>query len=395
MILLPKIKLAIASDLHAHSNHAVSPSHLNTSAPEAEANQHPITGLVTLIEKEHLTATALLCPGDLGHQADQQGIRYSWNALRLLSASLGAEFYTATAGNHDIDSRYQGNDHAPEHILKGLKPTFPLGDDRFDDRYWARAYVIKDTDSFRLVLLNSSAYHGNTPAEKNHGRIDKQTLEDLNKDLTVRGRREINILLCHHHPHQHSELGLGEDDVMKQGQLLLDLLGSGQHGRWLVIHGHKHHPKISYAAGGGASAIVFAAGSLCSTLYPELQTVARNQFYLVEIDPNDCAHGLVGRIQAWDWASGIGWIRGGDTSGLPAHFGFGLRADPSLVAKQVADIVNACPVPIPWVTLTQQYADILYALPQDLIRIEIELSDAYKIRITKIGSLPHEIGKVL
>ncbi|MEQ1885192.1 MAG: metallophosphoesterase [Bryobacteraceae bacterium] len=391
----PKITLAIASDLHAHSNHPVSPSHLNTSAPEGVANQHPITGLLTLIEKEHLTATALLSPGDLGHQADPQGIQYSWNALKRLSVALGAEFYTATAGNHDIDSRYQGNDHAPEHILKSLTPSFPLGDDRFDDRYWARAYVIKDTNPFRLVLLNSSAYHGNTPTEKNHGRIDKQTLEDLRKDLTNRGKREINILLCHHHPHQHSELGLGEDDVMKQGQLLLDVLGSGQHGRWLVIHGHKHHPKMSYAAGGGGSAIVFAAGSLCSTLYPELQTVARNQFYLVTIDPAKCSGGLVGRVQAWDWASGIGWIQGRDNSGLPAHSGFGLRADPSLVAKRLAEIVDASPTPIPWVTLTQNYSDILYALPQDLNRIEVELSETYKIQITKIGSVPHEIGRSL
>jgi 3',5'-cyclic AMP phosphodiesterase CpdA len=392
---VPKITLAIASDLHAHSNHTVSPSHLNTSAPDDNANQHPITGLIALIEKERLTATALLSPGDLGHQADPQGIRYSWSALQRISLALGAEFYTATAGNHDVDSRYQGNDHAPEHILKGLTPSFPLGDDRFDDRYWARAYVIKDTDSFRLVLLNSSAYHGNTPTEKNHGRIDRQTLDDLRKDLTMRGRREINILLCHHPPHQHSELGLGEDDVMKQGQLLLDLLGSGQHGRWLVIHGHKHHPKLSYAAGGGGSAIVFAAGSLCSTLFPDLQTVARNQFYLVEIDPKECTSRLLGRVRAWDWASGIGWIRGGESSGLPAHCGFGLRADPSLVAEQIAKIVNASSVPIPWAALTDEYADILYALPQDLNRIETELSEVHKIQIAKIGSLPHEIGKVL
>jgi metallophosphoesterase superfamily enzyme len=119
MSLLSKITLAIASDLHAHANHPVSPSHLNTSAPESMANQHPITGLVTLIETEKLTATALLSPGDLGHQADAQGIRYSWNALKRISTALGADFFTATAGNHDIDSRYQGTDHAPEHIIEG------------------------------------------------------------------------------------------------------------------------------------------------------------------------------------------------------------------------------------------------------------------------------------
>lgn len=387
------IRIAVASDIHAHFNHPTSPSHLNTTLPENLVNQHPITALIDLIERNNLTATALLSPGDLGHQADSQGIRYSWSSLRKLSEALHAEFYAATAGNHDIDSRYQGDDHAPEHILKALVPSFPLGDDSLDDRYWARAYVIKDADAFRLVLLNSSAYHGHTETEKNHGRIDKQTMEDLKKDLARRGKREINILMCHHHPHQHSEIGLGEGDVMKQGQLLLDLLGSGEHGRWLVIHGHKHHPKISYAAGGGGSAVVFAAGSLCATLYPELQTVARNQFYLIEIDPDECKkRGLVGTARAWDWASGIGWIDGNDTSGLPPEFGFGSRADPTLLAQQIASAITGSD-PLLWTSLIEQLPEIRYVLPQDLARIRRELSENHGIQVSQKGSVPYEIGR--
>ena len=74
------IRIAIASDLHAHSNHVLSPSHLNVSASENFANLHPITALLELIKREYLTATALLSPGDLGHQADPEGIRYAWSA---------------------------------------------------------------------------------------------------------------------------------------------------------------------------------------------------------------------------------------------------------------------------------------------------------------------------
>ncbi len=389
------VRLAVASDLHAHSAHKRSPSHLNANAPETIPNQHPILGLIHLIRDKQLTATALLCPGDLGHQADPQGIRYSWEALKRVAKALRADFFTATAGNHDIDSRYQGSTHDPEHILKSLTPSFPLGEVRFDDRYWARAYAIKDTKSFRLVLLNSSAYHGNTPAEKNHGRVDGRTLEELRKDLSKLKRKEVNILLCHHHPHQHSEIGLGEDDVMRQGQLLLDLLASsGANGRWLVIHGHKHHPKISYAAGGAGSAVVFAAGSLCSTLYPALQTVARNQFYIIEIDPSACTHGLVGRIRAWDWASGIGWIEGGQSSGLPAESGFGLRKDPLSVAQELSQIVATSPDPIiTWPDLTNRYPDIRFILPQDLGLVEQELSESHGIFITKKGAIPYEIGR--
>ncbi len=387
------LRLAIASDLHAHSNHAQSPSHLNVSTLDTNPTSHPIEGLLDLIKRKSLKATALLCPGDLGHQADPNGIQYGWTALKRIAEALESEFFTATAGNHDIDSRFLGDDHDPEHILKSLTPTFPFNNEPMDDRYWARAYGIKEHERFRLLVVNSSAYHGNTPTEKNHGRIDKRTIESLRQDLVREGIRDLNVLLCHHHPHQQSELGLGADDVMKQGQLLLDMLGSGAYGRWLVIHGHKHHPKISYAAGGGGSATVFSAGSLCSTLYPGLQTVARNQFYLIEIDPGQCEElGLVGVVRAWDWALGSGWIEARDGSGLPSEFGFGTRTDPKLLARSISSSLHG-PDSVSWETLLSAVPPLKYVLPQDLKRIGEELDARFDIKITMSGSRPTEVSK--
>ena len=387
------IRIAVASDLHAHSGHKNSPSQLNINNSQSPVGQHPIASLVELIRREELHATVLLSPGDLGHQADAQGIRYSWQALAQISDALGADFLAATAGNHDIDSRYETNDHAPEHILKSLEPSFPFGDETLDNKYWARAYAIRDHVQFRLLVVNSSAFHGSTAVEHNHGRIDTATLEAIRKDLSKRDHRDVNILLCHHNPHQHSEINLGEDDVMKQGQLLLDLLGSGTFGRWFVIHGHKHHPKITYAAGGSQSPVVFSAGSLCSALYTELQSVARNQFYIIEIDPADCkSRGLVGRIKAWDWVFGTGWIEAQLGSGLPSEFGFGSRQDARILAQNVAKQMNGSPS-VDWLVLAHAVPDLRYLLPQDVRQLDLELSRHHKIRITWQGSRPAELGR--
>jgi hypothetical protein len=391
------ISIAVASDLHAHtgSNGTPSPSHLNILDPPDYPNQHPITGLLELIRAEGLTAHGLVSPGDLGDKANQQATKYAWNALHDISRGLKAEFCTATAGNHDIDSRYLGDDHAPEHILKALLPQFPLGDEQLDDRYWARAYAIRDYDRFRLLLLNSSAYHGHTPTELNHGRIDKQTLEDIRKDLNKRGVREINVLLCHHHPQQHSELGLGEHDVMKQGQLLLDLLGSADFGRWLIIHGHKHHPKITYAAGSATSPIVFSAGSLCSTLFLPVQTVARNQFYIIDIDPKQLPIlGLAGRIRAWDWATGSGWLPANERSGLPHEFGFGFRGDPIVLADQIASLVSSG-VPLVWDEVRTAFPYVDFVLPQDMMRLESRLIRNHSMRIVKDRGRAFQLGKMI
>jgi hypothetical protein len=389
------IRLAIASDLHAHAVDGESPSHLDIRIPDTLPNQHPMSGLYKLVEEQSLKAQLLLCPGDLGHQSSPEAIKYAWELLHKLGHKLDSKLVTATAGNHDIDSRYKGDDHCPEHILKGLVPRFPLEDEALSDRYWARAYAIVDLKECRLLLLNSSAYHGRTSVEKNHGRIDKQTLVDIEQELKKRGKKDINILLCHHHPQIHSELGLGEDDVMKQGQLLLDLLGNNQYGSWLVVHGHKHHPKITYAAGGSASPIILAAGSLSSKLFLPLQTVGRNQFYLLEIRRSEVeAYGLVGRVTCWDWAFGMGWIAASDSSGLPAKFGFGWRLNAVSSAKEIAGIVGALAT-LDWSVVVARIPTLSFLTPQDLSNLEKQLIAVHGLRLQRDGASIVKIGKVL
>lgn len=389
------LRIAVASDLHAHPGANPSPSHLDTTQPEAITNQHPIAALLDLIQKNSLTANVLLSPGDLGDKANPLGTSYAWSALARIAKTLNCDTYIATAGNHDLDSRFNDTDFDPAHILRGLSPEFPLQDEQLNDIYWSRDYSIKDLPSLRIVVLNSSAYHGYTGIEMNHGRISERALKQLESDLCKRGPKPVNILLCHHHPHQHSELELGEGDVMKKGQLLLDLLGSGRHGRWLVIHGHKHHPKISYAAGGNLSPVVFAAGSFSAILKGPLQTVARNQFYLIEFDVNKCnKRALVGTVKAWDWSAGIGWIEAASmNSGLPARFGFGVRTDPSAIAKRVSDAICRSEGILTWDAICTKIPDSLFLLPQDLSEMTHILEADYSLVVNYDGTKIVQVGK--
>src|SRR5690242_17914731 len=124
------LRIAVASDLHAHSvKDGEAPSHLDVSDSATLPNQNPLAGLKKLISEQGLRANALLSPGDLGHQANPIAIQYAWRELHEVGKMLGTKLTTATAGNHDIDSRYAGDDHSPEHILKGLVPSYPLADE--------------------------------------------------------------------------------------------------------------------------------------------------------------------------------------------------------------------------------------------------------------------------
>ncbi len=388
------LRIAVASDLHAYSlvDGKPSPSHFKVTVGEGEPGNNPISGLVRLVEKEAMEADLLLCPGDLGHQAQQVAVQHAWSSLHRLSGVLGSARLITTAGNHDLDSRHLANDYDALEFLKSLTPPFPFDDEGLNDKFWSRHFVVLEGENYRVVVLNSSAYHGAGGKEIEHGRIADLTLAKLREALEGVAPKAVNILLCHHHPQQHMEVDLGPYDVMKNGQLLLDLLGSGRLGRWLVVHGHKHHPKLAYASGGGASSTVFSAGSLCASLYDKLQSVARNQFHLISI-PLDAIPtlGLVGVVESWDWASGEGWAPAGTASGLPSVCGFGFRVDPLLLADRIAskisgDLAN-------WDAIRSALPEVDYLIPQDFSAVRHALKAQHGLNIQDLDDLPRQIGR--
>lgn len=367
----PVITIAVASDLHASAVPGdAAPSHCRIGLVNETALNHPVPGLMKLIEKLALRADILLCPGDLADRAEPGAVRYAWRVIHDLGAALQSRHIMATAGNHDVDSRHQYNKFDAKGVLQSLTPRFPVPDESSCDQFWSRHFTIVREDNWQVVVLNSSAFHGTTDVEYEHGRISDYTLDALRTALDGAPTRDLNILLCHHHPHPHSELGLGEQDLMKGGQLLLDMLGCGRYGQWMVIHGHKHHPKLSYASGATASSpVVFAAGSLSAVLYRELQTQARNQFYLLEFNISDIrTHGLVGRYRSWDWAMNEGWVPSRRGSGLPSCGGFGNRLPHSVVAAGVAKL--AVQPSVKWDDICGGYPTARYLLPHDELLLE-------------------------
>lgn len=389
------LTLAVVSDLHAYddpdSPDSRRPSHLCCKSSEAEPGQHPITGLLKLIEDDTLRADMLLIGGDLGDKARPAAIEYAWRKIIELGKALAVTRVAATTGNHDVDSRYKYTKFDAKGMLQRLKPPFPLIDEPLCDRFWARNYAVIAQPHYRLVVLNSSAFHGAAPDELNHGRISEHTLACLKEDLEAGPSPPVNILLCHHHPQQHMELQLNDYDVMKNGQLILDLIGSGKLGRWLVIHGHKHHPKITYASGGATAPTVFSAGSLSVELYLELQSRARNQFYIVTL-PFDTfgTMGFVGKINAWDWASGKGWVKAQSASGLPWTSGFGCRADVAVLAANMASTITTF---ASWEDLIKSYPEVDFLLPNDLMLL-IESIEGLGLKVMNDSDgRPVQIGR--
>ena len=378
------LRIFVVSDMHAFSagmsRKKEPPSYIHTSGATIAGTENPLRALENLVTSERIEADVLLCCGDLGDKADPAGITYAWAELNKLKATLKAPMLLTTVGNHDLDSRYHKNSYDPKEHLQSLDPRFPVTDELHSDRFWARHFTSFADSEVRFVLLNSCSFHG-AQNEHEKGRVADQTIIELQKKLREEGDRTLNILVCHHHPQKHSEYELRDYDDMVNGQRLLDLLGSDVFGPWIVFHGHKHCPKLSYAAGGVNSSIIFSAGSIGACLYPVLGANVRNQCYLIELPLCKFPQlGLVGSFTAWDWIPGSGCMPASPRSGLPFKGGFGNRIPTALLSKEIATLFQE-PKRIAWAAVVEKWPTLEYLIPSDIIALANRLKRVHGLSV--------------
>ncbi len=406
---MKSLRIALLSDLHAHSlpvGSPKAPSYLSIHAPLDQPLSNPIAGLQGLIKDKGLKADMLLCAGDMGDKADSAALAFVWDKIQYLGESLGANSIFATAGNHDMDSRYT-KDFDAKGTLLSLRPHFPGLVESECNKFWARNYAIVEGGDWRLVLLNSAAYHGaRAPEGDEHaggeeyerGRVSPRTLSALGAELSNLPKVAANILLTHHHPVRNSDVPQSIDySEMVDGDRLINLLSGADVGDWLVVHGHKHFPKIWYAGTDtGSGPVIFSAGSFSVRLYSEVASIARNQFYILEI-PLDLIRekkvGLLGQVEAWDWITAQGWVPAQSGSGIPHAAGFGWRENSDKVASDISNIYTAADQPVmAWRQLEQELPLIRFLSPGAMSQVIQRLGSNHTIKVLSDEGRPAQLG---
>lgn len=391
---MTNLRLAILSDLHAAPK-SVEDGRLEvklfTDQPTSSSLEHPLLSLESFIQQSQLKADVVICPGDMTNRANPQALDYVWQNLHKLKDLLQAKVVVATVGNHDVDSRGHATDSFPRESLMRLVPRFPATDDRLADHYWAHGYYITEVSDVRFLVLNSSWLH-EARDDLDRGVVTSYTLEKLRKELKSPSPSGINIAICHHHPHSHAELGLGADDVMRNGQQLLDLLSDT--GLWLVVHGHKHHPKIEYAAGQVDPPVIFACGSFSGRLEGANASISRNYFHIVDLAIP--AEAIQGRVSSWAWASGIGWKQYADTdSRFPTEFGFGYSGQIQPLAARISDHLAGRSL-MDWAELSRKEPALSLLMPKQLTKLINLLASAHNLKVVFDEFLrPRQIGERL
>jgi predicted phosphodiesterase len=380
-----KLKIAVISDLHCTYNSKTDPVEANTylisNLMRIPADHNPVEALKKIINQENLEADLLLCPGDITDKTNSQGLITGWQHLEDLKIRFGARVLAATVGNHDVDSRHtQSQD--PLHLIKSLSPNFPTDNNANNDRFWARNYCIINDEECDILIFNSSFSHVDKDT-CNQSHISHTTLSQIKESLEeIKGNGRLKIALCHHHPLKHSNTTYTDADSIDKGEELIDLLNL--FGFSLVIHGHKHDPRITNYN----SLPVFCAGSFAS-IANLIDLKADNTFHFIEIDKTT----KEGIIQSWVYGPQYGWQQR-DGTYFPCHTGFGAHIDINQYSMDCINFIKAQTTDtISYEALVNQFPKIVHLIPSEQTKLNTIFKNNSIEFLPQLPNLPKLISK--
>lgn len=394
------LRFAVISDLHYRKdNDGVA---YRPAAGAQGAHADPVEKLIAFLDAQRADfrcpdgklADYLLCPGDICDKADTGAFDEGWRQLKELQKVLRADHLIASTGNHEVHSRSSALDRIPGYAEAALDPLegvqahrdYPTELFSEDQRwvYWGRGYEIIEREDIFLLLINSSHFHPTTqPNEYERGRIGKVALELLRAELKTKvesNRNRLFITLLHHHPVAHEDLTLELGRIqMHNGELLMQVLAECGVA-WIVVHGHKHFPRLMLSADtGDGQSVVLAAGSAGAELKGEWATRTSHQFYIVELDVVSQAteRSACGRIRALSW-QGDDWnFNEFKKRGLPDGCGFQIPAENlDAIVARITTALGGTNAYVTWPELVNQVPALRTLLPQRLVALRRALKTA-------------------
>jgi predicted phosphodiesterase len=355
--------------------------------PESPVSQNPFASLRNLIRKNGIEFDYLLAPGDFAHQIDPDGLKSSWDQLKLIKVEGKASKLIATIGNHDVASRDAGD------VFKEIRnfdhdfPVYTSSPDKNEyksDLLNKGFYSIEDPKlDILFVVLNSCFDHWNK-VEASKGKVQIDNLSDIS-ELIYSSKRRIKIALIHHHPIIH-ETGIHDTfDVIEGSEELMKYLNDAD----FIIHGHKHDYRFTQSKFFPKNLNILSAGSFsCFKTY--LKSNSLNYFHEIEFHLDECEHCVnQGIIRTYAYDPTVGW----------AHYdnltdGFGCTLEPSELDRYFNKCLAAVSESyVQWRELITLYPTLRYIAMKE---VKATLDRLVKGSVIKrYNDYPNSIGDII
>jgi Icc-related predicted phosphoesterase len=335
----------------------------------------------------------VVCSGDISNKSCKKGFEHGWKFLNSIVDKTKAKGLFCVPGNHDHKSRAESGVFSPKHDLQFIVPPFPHPDHKSNTHFWAWNWSLIQEESFNVILVNTSAYHGYGDQEYKMGRIAHETVEHIRSQLKSISPKKFNILICHHHPMPMTNVDRSSDNENIDGGVhLLECLEKANIGPWLVLHGHKHYAQIKLGSTSfGSPPVILSAGSFSAKLYDEIKTRTSNQFYILEIDltKTEQSQKMVGNFYTHECIAGV-W-RKSRSNNLPSEGGFGADKNPAQILSDIKRELNQLPF-ISSESIPEIIENIKNLMPDSLNRLK-ELLEKEGLSVIEDRNEIVQIGK--
>lgn len=306
-------KLAIISDLHVGKARA---NDLNPNGTESYADDHFLRTFVEFVQKESLTADYLLIPGDMSNTGNPKELKLASSIIEQCAEALSITFDNIffVPGNHDVNWNISGLDDEDGDEYHELRYE-PLKNKRllFHKLLQSCQYEFYDSPYFSykenddvFVLAYNSTWDDGPKKRPHYGMISKDHIKKMDSMLSELNLAEKNVKLfmVHHHPINYSSPNDHIDfSSMQNAEDLLDLLH--RHEFDILIHGHKHYPRLKSTNFGGYKKpiIILGSGSFCAKLFEGWNGYINNQFHIIDIEGRHKSSSIFGRVRSWTYLS--------------------------------------------------------------------------------------------
>lgn len=185
------------------------------------------------------------------------------------------------------------------------------------------------TNEEMCVVGINTASHDNPHDAHHHGLVPQKAIDELNTHLSgvERLQDKLKICLMHHHPIIYSDVIASFPDLSSavNAENLMSMLA--KYSFDMVIHGHKHNPRLNYQTINNAHpCLIFGAGSFSSLLDPVNFNGIPNLFHVIEVKGRDqTTNGIHGKVVSWAY-DGKTWSEKIHNSKLPHVEVFGAAA---------------------------------------------------------------------
>lgn len=304
------MKFLIVSDIHAISGDLFDAKAYGESRPSycdvesISTSENPLLSIPDCLETYKGNIDALLCLGDLAHQAKRLPFMATWQKLNEIAIKLEIPTVLGVTGNHDKASRStEENDLEMQNYGQFISPDFPSSSEEFNRLYYAVGVACSDIKTTRVICIDTCRLHGLGGEEFKKvfttGSISQPMIDEVSKLAKATALPTV-IIVMHHHPDKvHPNYDV-DDDVMAKGMRLLDELATIDK-QIIVLHGHKHMVAVNYLPGFRAEIPVLSAASLSCLPYSGDHELSANQFHIMDLDVAGNSPEKTGEILSWEW----------------------------------------------------------------------------------------------